>query len=353
MLPIRIKPKNYELVSSWLRRLANQNGTDLNTLSNLIFSNSKLLVNDIDKYLTTDEILRISSFTGVKEPIIYQLTIHSILSQISILSLSPNSKWNWCIPSGGVYKHKTNGLQFCPLCLKEGNDIFYIFCRLSWNISCMKHKCLLHTNCPNCDYKYSPHLIKFQDIINRCTNCNFDLSTIDEEPVNDNITDFQVFLNSSILKTNIVQNQYLFLDKNVKELFYSIKVFTSFIHRNKKNTSLAKKITKYMCFNQNLQLLNSFDSMSCFSRLEILTDVVTIIQLNVKKLIYIFSHSKITYRQFLGNNDTVPLSETSKKISSVLKNKTIKNNSIRSKKTIKPRSIKEVDTLMNEVELFL
>ena len=65
MLAVKVLPKQYELISSWLLRLTNSNGTNINVLSDFLFNNSKLILNDIDKSLESKDIHQLAEYTDI------------------------------------------------------------------------------------------------------------------------------------------------------------------------------------------------------------------------------------------------------------------------------------------------
>ncbi len=155
MLAVKVLPKEYELISSWLLRLTNNNGANINVLSDFLFNNSKLILNDIDKSLESKDIHQLAEYIDIDSKIIERLTLKNFLSIFSKEPLDSLRKWKWIIPSGTKYTIKTNGLQFCSKCLEEKNTIFYIFNRLSWNVICPIHNQLLQNKCPRCNHQFS------------------------------------------------------------------------------------------------------------------------------------------------------------------------------------------------------
>ena len=113
MLAVKVLPKEYELISSWLLRLTNNNGTNINVLSDFLFNNSKLILNDIDKSLESKDIHQLAEYIDIDSEIIERLTLKNFLSSFSKESLDSLKKWKWIIPNGIKYTIKTNGLQFC------------------------------------------------------------------------------------------------------------------------------------------------------------------------------------------------------------------------------------------------
>lgn len=357
MLPVNIKQIDNELLSSFLIRIAHANGTNLDTISYKVFRNSKLLTKDIDKYLTSDEIEKISSYINIPFDNIYNMTLYPIVSKIDTKDLKLFSKWFWITPTSSSYKYKTNGLQFCPKCLEENIDTFKIFNRFSFNVACVKHKIQLHTHCPRCNYQYSPLLKQIDDSIQTCTNCNLNLSTIENIPIDIEILTLQNFLNQCIIQKNIVSSPYYIVDKNIKELFFTIKILISFFYRIRDKQNVLERLSNYIDintkFNFERKLGNCFETLSNFQRSSLLKNVSLLLKIETDELIDIFIISKITYVQFLGTSSSIPHSTLTRKITNYLKLNSHTKEVYKKKKPILPNSIEEVDKLMDDLEQYL
>jgi len=358
MLAVKIFPKKYELISSWLLRLTNNNGTNINVLSDFLFNNSKLILNDIDKSLESKDIHQLAEYTDIDSKIIERLTLKNFLSTFSKEPLDSLKKWKWIIPSGTKYTIKTNGLQFCSKCLEEKNTIFYIFNRLSWNVICPIHNQLLQNKCPRCNHQFSPNLKNFNDTFHICSYCSHDLRLdISDENISTESLELQIYLNNCIKEKQIVKSNYNLLDKPLFELFYTIRTllhFTLAIQKNKRIISLLKEEFK---LNDNVLFKNKatlyFDILESDERMKLMHIISRFLKMDIKLFENFLRISKITCRQFLGSNTAIPESSTIKYLSKNLKIKeTLQNKRIHHKK-IQPKSKEEVDILMYELEEFL
>ncbi len=358
MLAVKVFPKEYELISSWLLRLTNINGTNINVLSNFLFNNSKLILNDIDKSLENKDIQVLTEYINISSEIIEKLTLKNFLSNFSKEPLDSLNKWRWIIPSGTKYTIKTNGLQFCSKCLYEKNIIFYIFNRLSWNVICPIHNQLLQNNCPRCNHQFSPNLKNFNDNFQICNYCKHDLSLdIADENISYESLELQTYLNECIKEKQIVKSDYNLLDKNLFELFYTFKTllnFTLSIQKNKRIINLLKEefqLDNKLFFKNKATLY--FDILVTKERMKLMHIVSKFLKIDINIFEDFLRTSKITYRQFLGSNTKIPKSSTIKYLSRNLK---IRETTLYIKNThkqVKPKSKKEVDKLMYEIEEFL
>ncbi len=358
MLTVKVLPKKYELISSWLLRLTNKNGTNINVLSDSLFNNYKLTLNDIDKSLESKDIKQLAEYIDIDSKIIERLTLKNFLSSFSKEPLDSLKKWKWIIPSGIKYTIKTNGLQFCSKCLKGENTIFYIFNRISWNVICPIHNQLFQNKCPKCNHQFSPNLKNFNDTFHLCSYCNHNLTIdISYEDISYESLELQTFLNNCIKENQIVKSNYNLLDINLFELFYSIRTllnFTLSIQKNERIINLIKEEFKLdnKSFFKNKATLY-FDVLDSEIRMKLMNITSKFLKMDIKLFEIFLMISKITYKQFLGSNTAIPESTTIKYLS---KNLRIKE-TIQSKKTkhkkIQPKSKEEVDTLMYELEEFL
>ena len=125
MLAVKVFPKKYELISSWLLRLTNNNGTNINVLSDFLFNNSKLILNDIDKSLENKDIQVLTEYINISSEIIEKLTLKNFLSNFSKEPLDSLNKWRWIIPSGTKYTIKTITSNTATIII--GIIIFFLF----------------------------------------------------------------------------------------------------------------------------------------------------------------------------------------------------------------------------------
>lgn len=358
MLSISTKPKNYELLSSWLLRITHLNGTDVSTFSNKIFSNQKLLINDIDKFITTKELKEISRYLDINIKLIEKLPLNYYLPNFSTQELKVNSKWQGVIPSGSKYKLKTNGLQFCSQCLKDKENTFYIFNRLSWNIICSKHQILLQTNCPNCNYQFSPILKEFDKPIYLCNNCGYDLpSSIPINDISNEALELQNFLNSCLKENKIIVSNYQLKDKNLYELFYTVRTILNFLLSIQKNKRIINIMKDEFQFADNLFFKNKptiyFDILEQKQRMYLMHMTSKLLKTNLNYFEQFLNHSKITYKQLTSSNNEIPKSPTIKYLSRNLKIINETQTSKKSNKIIAPKSKDEIDKLMYEIEEYL
>ncbi len=196
-LLVRLPMLPRESLFSFLVRLSQSNSyISPNTLRDLILGTLDTrkhhqYVNDrLDYPLKTETYSRIATLTMVDPFTLYKRTQHRF---VLVLTSPPHSVNHLELPDKTSVPCLTNGReqpqirpadisQFCPKCLQE-----HPYHQLNWMpvalSACLKHKCLLVDQCPNCHKKVSQYAV----ITAQCNKCKSDLtkakviSIIDDE----------------------------------------------------------------------------------------------------------------------------------------------------------------------------
>jgi hypothetical protein len=190
--PIRYKPLPDELLSSWLVRLAHGHGLKVQTFCNIIFGNRLQVWNrDIDRLGPDWLVNELSVRTGTSQEVAYGTTLRAYEGLLyPQFKLSGVLQW---ILTLKMYhrKHEGFGLQYCPLCLREGPEPYF---RKSWRVAfntvCVTHQCMLRDRCPNCGAGVAFHrrdmgrtCVAATDSLAGCHQCGFDLGEAGAEPI--------------------------------------------------------------------------------------------------------------------------------------------------------------------------
>lgn len=190
--PIRYKPLEDELLSSWLVRLAHGHGLKVQSFCNMLYGNKRQIWNrDIDRlapqWLLDDLILH----TGANQTQAEQTTLR-IFDGVLVKHYREAGPLQW-IQLMQMYHRKREGYgqQFCPSCLREDKVPYF---RKTWRLAiktmCLKHNCMLMDRCPQCDSAVSyhrigvgqPNHVEFESL-STCHECGFDLRTAFATPV--------------------------------------------------------------------------------------------------------------------------------------------------------------------------
>ncbi len=191
LLPAHPKPLPGELLTSWITRLARDNGLKLQTFFEHVFGKSYQLWNrDIDRAAPDWLLDVLSTRTG---------TPHRAIDRTTLLSYERRlyghahvaGQLRWILPAG-IY-HRTRrrfGVQFCPRCLSADDEPYF---RKHWRVAaltfCPEHRVLLHDRCPKCESAIAFHrhelgrpAVTDAGELCLCHACKFDLRGASPQP---------------------------------------------------------------------------------------------------------------------------------------------------------------------------
>lgn len=184
LLPVRPKPYEDELLSSWLVRLAKSNGAKLQRFCDCMFGNDRQIWNrDIDRTPPGWLLREMSVSASISLPTIEALTLESYRGRLFRYPLSYGQQ-RWILPLGMYHRKRLGfGLQYCPRCLADEPEPYF---RRRWRVAlytvCAKHECLLLDRCPNCNGPVAFHRrelgrpgVLAPGLLCRCSECGFDL----------------------------------------------------------------------------------------------------------------------------------------------------------------------------------
>lgn len=183
LLPGHTWPRPHELLSSWLVRLAAQNGFKLHTFSRLIWPEGSIWNRDIDNSAPDELLNALALRSGQSFDRVRATTLKSYEGAV-FERHNPNGNTPWILPLGIYHRTRTkSGLQFCPQCLDENPPYFRKHWRLAYVVVCPSHKRFLVDRCacgaPVNFHRGSlgdRHVIRIKlESIRRCYRCNEDL----------------------------------------------------------------------------------------------------------------------------------------------------------------------------------
>jgi len=179
VFPIKIRPQDDELLSSWLIRVALAHRTMPTTFTNLYLpeTRNKLWASDLDLHADRPllEVLSHKSALSVEE--LHGLTLRSYESVLfeRLYPKSGGTPFILPLQMRGRYP-KSRGLRFCPYCLREGEQPYF---RKKWRLSfstvCLSHECFLLEKCGRCGAPVSLYKGCKQGRSSRCSRCGYDL----------------------------------------------------------------------------------------------------------------------------------------------------------------------------------
>jgi len=158
LLPWRPKPKDDELFSSWLLRVATGNSPKLHTFCHIVWPNRQLWNRDLDAMAPSDVVQTLASLTGTSATRARETTLPSLEGTL-YERVSVNNASRWVLPLG-VY-HRTRrraGQQWCGECLRADPQPYY---RKNWRLAisstCSRHGLVLADRCIECASPAVPH----------------------------------------------------------------------------------------------------------------------------------------------------------------------------------------------------
>lgn len=185
--PVHLKPKDDELLSSWLVRLACAYGQKLHSFCSRAWPRKQIWNRDIDKSADAEMIEVLSTKTGTSVERVWATTL-SAYENVLYERHNRFGPTSWIMPIG-VY-HRTRrlfGLQYCPLCLTDDKEPYFRRkWRLAFMVFCEKHHILLHDRCPDCGTAVNFHRDELgdyrklvADTLTCCHLCRFELRSVD------------------------------------------------------------------------------------------------------------------------------------------------------------------------------
>ncbi|MDZ4019263.1 TniQ family protein [Pseudomonas sichuanensis] len=185
MLPLHTQPRQDEVFSSWLVRLALENEIPVHTFYySLLQYHGQIWTRDIDRHPPHELLDLIAQATGQKANALARLCLTSyegrLYEKLPITGDAP-----WLMPAGIYHRiRKRPGMQFCPVCLSSDNFPYY---RKLWRTSlaamCDIHHCRLLEYCPSCQAPVAFHqhgmgrLKNLRSDAGRiCHNCRYDFA---------------------------------------------------------------------------------------------------------------------------------------------------------------------------------
>ena len=147
VLPGHTPPQPGELLSSWIIRLAIQNGLKAHSLCQLIWRDHPVWNRDIDNSAPTELLDAMSRATGQSVELVRDLTLSSYEGRV-FERHNPTGYTRWLLPLGIYHRtRKRHGQQFCPSCLDEGVPYFRKAWRLAFVVACERHCAPLSDRC--------------------------------------------------------------------------------------------------------------------------------------------------------------------------------------------------------------
>jgi len=182
--PVHPQPLPDELFSSWIYRAARANGQNVFSLCYLLVPKLRNTYYSFDYVVTKHVVWKFSKVLRVSSERAWQTTLESYAGYLFDQSTPKVNRKTGILQTGlRQNHHKRFCLQFCPLCLAEGEPYFRKKWRVSFITVCTKHACQLHDRCPECSSPIKPQSndigypkkMPFPGEITQCFKCGFNL----------------------------------------------------------------------------------------------------------------------------------------------------------------------------------
>lgn len=339
---------------SWFIRTAFENGTDPKSFAISIWRQDSILYRDLDRFTPEyliDEILKHSSLNQIE---IRNLTLEPLIDKVDTSSTNNvYKKWYFITPFGQKGKIRTNGIHFCPECLKFKKTYINKYWRFSFYIGCPIHKNILLSKCQKCNHVFSPEKLNYlQPNIYICSRCGFDLRKSSTNKVKKEVLNFQNSLLQSLIKSKVSSSFPLITNDNIKDLFLTLNIFLSFVYKVIRQPIRFNELILDFNISTNYSFKNinngTFSRLAIKDREELLFLVSKIFNLNIDEIIKILCKNNISKNIFRQTFETI--SPTIDHILGKLNNNENKHKSTRIlKKRKKIKSKKEVDKLFEDI----
>lgn len=176
MIPWRFHPDPApgELLSSFLLRAARLHGAIPHTFCSIHFPGHAVWNRDIDRNPDMAFLREVSEISGQDLDLVEAMTFKKLCRLFGgTAGVVP-----WVLPVGIWHrKRKNHGLQFCPLCLREGTGFYRRSWRLAFMTLCPNHGIPLSDACDFCGEPLAPHRSPC-GLMFHCHACGQSLSSV-------------------------------------------------------------------------------------------------------------------------------------------------------------------------------
>lgn len=174
IFPIQIRPKNDELLSSWLVRLAHENCVSITSLLDSI-GLAKYAQEDFDLIESSEFFKALTKAARISKQDLVQCQIRD---WAKLTGSASQCTRKWIVP----VCHRHPKLRYCPECLKE-NFFFRKEWRITWLGACPKHHVVLEEGCCNCGEGLQPGRVAWRESLSSCWSCRLPFSRESGRPL--------------------------------------------------------------------------------------------------------------------------------------------------------------------------
>jgi len=200
----QVRPKQDELLSSWLVRSAIVQLTKIHTFCSSNWPSIEFWNRDIDRFTDTLILEVLASKTSTSITAALNTSLESYSGKLFIKDAKT---FNVYLLPWGIWhrKRKLPGLLFCPSCLELDAPYFRKIWRVSLSFCCVKCKILLLDRCEFCNSPiafFRNDFISKSDIprrkIDHCNNCGISLTLCSRSKASESLVKLQLSLEKYI-----------------------------------------------------------------------------------------------------------------------------------------------------------
>jgi transposase len=185
LLPIHFQPKEDELLSSWICRLALAHGVNSSSFCSQVLPRrhptQQFRMNEIDYCVSSSILTALAKRTGTPVDRVSATTLPAYEGFL-LERWSNHIGRQWTLPVKTLRRKTRHGLQYCPLCLATGEPYYRRVWRLVPITICTKHRVQLLDRCPKCSSPISFQKATYNgvhfppsDRVTFCYSCQSDL----------------------------------------------------------------------------------------------------------------------------------------------------------------------------------
>jgi len=220
---IVLQPKENELLSSWLTRMAFAHGQTLSIFisSYIKYEGSAVSRTDIDFRYNKELFKRLSCKSGLNMQTIQKMSLRSEEGYLFVCNncLYPPQQIRKLIDKRTHY-----GLLFCPRCLAEDTVPYF---RKEWRYyfynACPKHNTLLVDRCGQCFSPIKLNKMAYSDEIIYCNNCGRDIRKTRPKYLSNH---YKYGIEATVWFENGLQNGYFLIENRKINSLFIFQIFT-------------------------------------------------------------------------------------------------------------------------------
>lgn len=301
-LPVHPQPMPDELFSSWVYRVARANGQNVFSFCYLIMPEIRSIYYNLDHMIALQAVKKLAKLFNTPFLTAWETTLESYSGKLFEAS-TPKANRKTCVLHTGSQKNAERRycLQYCPLCLSEGECYYRKKWRVSFITVCCTHGCHLCDRCPECGSPIrpllndldQPHKMPFLGDISQCFQCQFNLKNTKVKKADDKV------VKNTLFYEDILLNGFIQLE-NMNRWIYSFSFFQVLRHL------MRLSLRKVSVENDNLNIHNP-DMLPQNLRYQCICALIDTFLNWPSKFVALCDKNKFIYSDFTNNRKKKPI----------------------------------------------